>query len=186
VECEGSDRSDAGRARRLPPPIGRRRVVIGLSVLTLSWPLAACQRATPTSGAIISGQALAQYPEYHLYYPGSTLIGQGTKDAETGPSGYSRANAGATLGTDATADEVVAFYTREIAARGWQVSDIDGVGTTSDLAAYGWRKGHVAFRVAILRPHDPRNPTAIDSYRTAYTILLTADDPRDPSWQSRP
>lgn len=163
-----------------------RLCVAVLSVSMLSSPLIACQRATTTTAAILQSQALAQYPEYRLYYPGATVLDHGGRDAVTGPTGYSGASAGVTLGTGAEMADVLAFYARELAARGWVVSDIDGVPKTSELDARGWRKGPVAFRLGLLRPNDPRNPITIAPYRTAYNFALLADDPRDPSWQTQP
>lgn len=121
-----------------------------------------------------------------MYYPGSTLIGQGGKDAENGPVFYSRASAGGTAGTNATIEDVFAFYDRELTTRGWRLSTADTAVGTSDLRAYAWRKGSVIFRLAFLRKGDPRNPSTGDSFTTPFDFALIADDPRDPSWTKKP
>jgi hypothetical protein len=140
----------------------------------------------PQTGPILRASALQRYPEYQLRYPAAVLIGEGGKDAENGPFFYSRAMAGAVLGTDDSEEQVVAFYERELAARGWQLSDRDTVGTTAELNAYAWRKGSVVFRLAFLRKNDPRNPPAGDQYATPFDFRLSADDPRDPRWTASP
>lgn len=138
---------------------------------------------TPYPAAISKAEPLQQYPEYRLYYPGATVIAKGGRDAEIDRFGSTGASAGATLGTDGSPGEIIAFYARELAARGWVNSDIDGVSDTTKLDARGWRKGHVAFRLSIT---DPRAFATPIGYRTTYEFVLRADRPDAPSWQTQP
>jgi hypothetical protein len=148
--------------------------------------LLSCQRTTTPGGPILKAATLQQYPEYALRYPGAALIGQGGMDAENGPFFYRGASAGVVLGTNDPKEQVLGYFERELAVRGWQRSDRDNIPSTTDLDTYAWRKGSVVFRLAFLRKNDPRNPAAGDQYVTPFDFRLNADDPRDPSWKSQP
>jgi hypothetical protein len=173
-------------SRSVSPSLPIVPVFAVLLTAILACPLAGCQRSTTGAGPILKATLLQQYPEYRLYYPGATLISEGGRDAENGPLFYSGATAGAVLGTADSKEQVLAFYERELESRGWQRSSIDNAPTTADLDTRAWRKGPVAFRLALLRRNDPRNPAAGDQFATPFEFTLLADDPRDPRWTKQP
>ena len=163
-----------------------RRLLAPLLAGVLAILLAGCQGSTTTIGPILKSAQLRQYPEYSLRYPGATLLGEGGVDGENGPFFYTRATAGAVMGSNDSPEQILAFYERELPARGWQLSNVDTAVSTADLDAYAWRKGSVIFRIAFLRKNDPRNPAAGDQYATPFDFTLIADDPRDPGWGKQP
>lgn len=128
------------------------------------------------SSAITRSSDLAKLPEAQLFYPGSTLLGSGGTDYESGIWGSNPAVWGNRLGTDASKDDVFAFYDRELVARGWQASGGTAVGT-AEVEGRGWQKGRVEIQVVILRKSDPQNPTAINAYQSPYRITLIAPRP---------
>lgn len=129
-----------------------------------------------TDGAITRRSDLQKIPEEHLYYPGSAVIGSIGNDYMSGIWGSNPATSGHRLGVDASQAEVLAFYDRELAARGWQQST-NVIYGTAELEVRGWVKGGVLVRLAILRKNDPRYPAAVNAYQTPYEIVLIAKSP---------
>lgn len=58
------------------------------------------------------------------------------------------------FGTQASAEEVLAFYERELGRLGWTRDDIAVVKSTTDLRVFGWCRSRMTFRLAIKHPRD--------------------------------
>lgn len=174
-------RSTDGAGSPDPPrPSHRHRrwivlAVCALVLLTIGFGVR-LSRSPAYGGPITKRSDLQKLPEERLFYPGAVLLGSGGNNYEWGIWGSNGATSGHTLGANASKDEVLAFYDRELTARGWQKLPGVGVGS-AELAVWAWRKDKVSVWVAILRTNDPRNPTAINAYQTPYRITLIADRP---------
>jgi hypothetical protein len=157
---------------------GPRPASVLLVGLLLAPLLAGCLTRTSGGTAITRRQDLQKLPEERLVYPGSVVIGSGGADLDRFVAASPNpAFSGHVLGVNASADEVLDFYRRELPARGWQESGVDSIAGTAEVRALGWRKENLVFRVAILRKNDPRNPDAGDAFVTAYDIAVQADPP---------
>jgi hypothetical protein len=76
-------------------------------------------------------------PELDLHYPGSVVIG--------------RSETRVTLGSNASAEEIVAFYRQEVAARGFRMGGgMAGIPTTVELFACAWHLDDKVLRLAFL------------------------------------
>ncbi len=132
-----------------------------------------------TDGTYQMQRQLQQVPEEHLFYPGSVVLTHGGTDRELDILGQrTRARSGYTLGTDATDDEIFAFYRERLSTAGWQSAPSEGSLSSGQLRGVAYRKNNLLVQVTILRQGDVRSPQAIDAYRTPYQITLYADMPK--------
>jgi hypothetical protein len=128
--------------------------------------------------AITKGTELQQLPEAHLFYPGSTIIGQRGADFDRHVAGGPNpAFYGYALGVNAPEDAVLAFYEQQLPALGWTPSNWDNITGTAERRTLAWRKGNLVFSVAIPLKNDPRNSPVGDGFDTPYTIRVTAGPP---------
>lgn len=132
-----------------------------------------------TSGTYRTQRQLQQVPEEHLFYPGSVVLTHGGTDRELDILGQrTRARSGYTLGTDATDDEIFAFYRERLSTVGWQSAPSEVTLFSGTRRGIAYRKGALLVQVTTLQQGDVRNPQAIDAYRTPYQITLYADMPK--------
>jgi hypothetical protein len=146
-------------------------VALGLLLVGVVVAGVGMTRSATGDGPITKQRELQQLPEANLFYPGATLLGSFGNDYERGVWGSNSASFGHTLGADVGQGEVLAFYERELAARGWQKAEVGGVGTDESTVA-AWRKEGLTLLISILRKNDPRNSTAINAYQTPYRLVL--------------
>jgi hypothetical protein len=121
------------------------------------------------AGGPASLQELRALPEDHLFYPGSTSIGETGNDdgLDGGPP-----DAGFILGTSAGLPAVASFYRSQLSRRGWHPNDSVVFLGTAESAVFGWTRGPLVFRLGFDQPGDPRNPGA-GRYPTVYSIDLS-------------
>jgi hypothetical protein len=95
---------------------------------------------------------LRQLPEATLYYPGAKVIDEVASPRNNGPDGKGPASYGHFLAVNATPDEIIAFYDRELKARGWTKSAKSL--SIVDLSEGLWTKPGVYMEVSTRRPPD--------------------------------
>ncbi len=136
-----------------------RRAGLAIAVALVGALLGGCTWATPTPAG--PGQAqLAALPEAALLYPGAAVLEQGGRDArpEGGTDRPIPAVVGATLGAQATPAEIVAFYDRELLARGWARFTSPPIASALEIRTAGWGRGGLSFRLGVYRPKDEPDP----------------------------
>ncbi len=119
--------------------------------------------------------ALQSMPENTLAYPGASILRTVSVEATQTIEGPVPAISGHTFGAEASEADVVAFYQRQLAERGWLPTSFDAQRSTIETAAYTWQKDAAVLRLAILeRGADPRLPSASEQaeFRTIYRIDL--------------
>ena len=154
-----------------------RAVLLGVAALAVVGGAVAWWQWPTRNGVIVKRSELQRLPEGHLFYPGAVVLASGGHDYERGIWGSNPAITGYLLGVNATPKEVLAFYDRELLARGWAISSADTVIGTNESAGGAWRRGRMYIQIAILYPNDPRNPAIINPYTAPYRIDLIADRP---------
>ena len=136
-----------------------RAIVFALLALALI----ACDDAGPL-------RDLRAMPEATLYYPNSKVIREIATPQINSPDGKSGAAYGHLVGANATPDELLAFYTDQLAAKGWQTS-APGTGTT-ELKVATWTNGKAIFRLGINQPASLT--TDMQQALTGYSIEYDA------------
>jgi len=129
--------------------------------------VAASNKPEPASIA-----ALRKLPEDHIFFPGSSTIGETEYSATGIDSGGASPDAGWIMGTSAPQADVLGFYDQQLEQRGWQRDDAGVFQGTGETLVAGWRKQQYIFRLGFSRPGDVRNPGG-GAYPTVYSILLT-------------
>jgi len=148
-------------------------IVIGLALASTScaWGNkpgpAMASKPTPASVA-----TLRKLPEDHIFFPGSSTIGETEYSATGIDSGGASPYAGWILATSAPQADVWRFYQRQLDQLGWQRDDVDVTQGTAETLVAGWQKQRYIFRLGFSRPGDPRNP-GHGLYPTVYSILVT-------------
>jgi hypothetical protein len=134
---------------------------------------ATCGPSTPSLGALQKESAAA------IRMRDVVELGHFSDDARTTLEGPQPAFDSRVFGTQATDDAVRAFYDGELQRLGWQSDRLAGVMTTVELAACGWCKGAMVFRVGI---EDQPRAFKPDFYRgqTFRTVFEAAIQGRDP------
>jgi hypothetical protein len=128
---------------------------------------------------------LRQMPEATLYYPGAKVVDEVSQPRISGPDGPQGASYGHNLAVNATPDEVVAFYDRELKTRGWTRTTSIGLGR--DVADAVWRKPGHSFVLGIASLADiSRLPSdlqqAYSGYQFSVSVSLQEDwPPESPS-----
>lgn len=160
---------------RVLVPVGAMYLALACFAALLLLPLGGCGlAATPPPGGYTLPQLRAR-PEDQLIYPGTETVMRLGREPTTALRQPIAALSGYVLGAQASAEEISAFYDRELRARSWAVI------TTSELLfgsnesqMKGWRSGALTFRLAVLRKGDPRNPgpEVTDRYVTVFRTEL--------------
>jgi len=112
-------------------------------------------------------------PASQLRMPATDLLGQGGKDRTLTPDGPSMAFYGGVFGTQASKEEVLAFYERELTKLGWTRYNRGVNQSTTDLRVDGWCKPRVTFRLAIV--DQDRFAPRFDSSGRRYSTIFNAD-----------
>ena len=119
-----------------------RAIAVVLLVLVV---IAGCDDSGPL-------RDLRAMPEATLYYPDSKVVREIATPQINSPDGKSGAAFGHLLGANATRDEVLAFYDRELQARGWRTT-APGTGT-NELKVAAWTNDKAIFRLGINLPES--------------------------------
>ena len=102
--------------------------------------------------------------------PGSTELASGGTDEEQTPEGGLPAIAWRRYGVDASWEEVIAYFDRELAAQGWEDGGgSSGLTSTIEHAVQAWHRDDRILRLGHLRG-SPK-PEA-GSFRTFYSVAL--------------
>jgi len=134
---------------------------------------------TPPGGAnnpYALGRDLAQDPAAALRMPGADLLlGGGALERRQVLGRTQPASVVGIYGTQATPEEVRAWYDRELRARGYAYIPDGAIPSTAELAVWLWCKGRVAdLRLGIKNPAMPTNPDLYrgGAYRTVFDATL--------------
>jgi hypothetical protein len=130
------------------------------------------------SAAPSSADALRALPEASLIYPGSAVITSGGRNAANGIDGRVSAEAWQLLGVEADPAAIEAFYTTELAARGWTADThtSSGLLATGELTVVAWSKQGVIFRLGIRDPDSWRaDPELFARFQSVYDARLVGD-----------
>ncbi len=103
---------------------------------------------------------LAQLPEAQLRYLGATPLAQG---AQSGQGGF--------IGAQASPQEIIAYYDRELVARGWQRRNAPPIKNAQEEYSAAWLRDGLVVRLSTLyREDDPRLPplAEMQRYQTVY------------------
>jgi len=115
--------------------------------------------------ASLSNEAAAQ-----LQMPGSSELASGGHDEERTTEGFLPAVTWREFGVDVSWDDIVAYFSEELAAEGWEGGGgSSGFRSTSENAVEAWHKGDRILRLGHLR-YSP-NPEA-GSFATWYRVSL--------------
>lgn len=142
-----------------------------MSILVAAATLSAC------GGRPTTFEGVAAVPEASLLPPGAEVLATGGGDDERTLTGPTHAFAWKLVGVQQTSAEVEAFYTEELAARGWAVGGRRGshLRSTSEDAAFGWHKGDLVFRLGIQDMDGPdADPEAWAPYTTVIDVRVIA------------
>jgi hypothetical protein len=94
--------------------------------------------------------SLRAMSEGTMYYPDSKVVKEVATPQVDSPDGKSGASFGHLMGANASPEEIVAFYDRELRARGWR--PIDAVTGTGSLSQAAWTNGQADFTLFVSRP----------------------------------
>ena len=129
--------------------------------------LIACVSCSSTR-ASLSGEEAAQ-----LQMPGSTELASGGTDEEQTPEGRVPAIAWRRYGVDASWEEVLDYFDRELEAQGWEDGGgSSGLRSTIEHAVQAWNRDDRILRLGHLR--DSPKPGA-GSFRTFYSVALIGE-----------
>jgi hypothetical protein len=113
--------------------------------------------------------SLEQLEEAGLYFPGSTILQQGSRD----PSAETHAAIFRQLATDGSMEEVVQFYTDELANRAWSTGGgSSGFTIVRERQTCAWHKGDVRFRLSFWRTEDIHQSFPDSPDITVYELRL--------------
>lgn len=132
--------------------IGRR-----LPLLALPLVLGGCS-------LLFSGQArdwperseLASEPAAALRFPEAEELAHVANEARSTIEGPFAAFDGRIYGSQATQEDIFAFYERELANLGWQRDEFAVFTSSGELDSWGWCKPSMIFRLAIKKPGNFR------------------------------
>jgi hypothetical protein len=114
--------------------------------------------------------SLRAMSEGTLYYPGSKVAKEVATPQTDSPDGDSGASFGHLMGANASPEEIVTFYDRELRARGWR--PIDAATGTGALTQAAWTNGQADFTLFINRPE--RSTPDIQQALVGYSIEYDA------------
>lgn len=120
-----------------------------------------------------SGSELARRPEAHMYFPGSVLLDQSTRDM-TGPLLSTGGSAGVftIAATGASKNQVIAWYQDQMQSRGWSPN----CGEVCNPATPGWSRGNrEVFFLYFLGTTSPdyRSTTLPTEYSIGYHLAAS-------------
>jgi hypothetical protein len=147
-----------------------RQALAQTIVVGLALAISSCASAEKPSPATVA--ALRKLPEDHLFFAGSSTIGEADYSATGVDAGGAAPYAGWIMGTSALQADVLSFYQQQLGQLGWQRNDADVIRGTGETLAAGWQKQQYIFRLGFSRPGDPRNP-GHGAYPTVYSISIT-------------
>lgn len=116
---------------------------------------------------------LRRLPEATLYYPGAKVVYENAHGRNIGPDGQGPASYGHFLAVNATPDEVIAFYDRELKARGWTKSAKSL--SIVDLSEGLWTKP--GLYMSVDTQHPPDGDPAYVGYDLAVDATIYEDWP---------
>ena len=124
---------------------------------------------TPRAERLSTIQAM---PEASLLLPGSQVLYEhGARPTSFFGLGMSsEAFSYKVVGTNQTQAAVLAFYTADLARRGWQGPESSSSAFDATVAE-AWERGHYVLDVAILGPQSGTYPGQ-DQYATAYAVEI--------------
>lgn len=134
---------------------------------------------TPRAERLSTLQAM---PEASLLVPGShVLYEHGSRPVSLGLGIINEAFTYKVVGTDETPDTVLAFYTANLAQRGWQGPRPAPTAFTATVTKQ-WQRGHYVLALDLLGSQSGTYPGE-DQYTTAYviTIRYTSSTPPTPT-----
>jgi hypothetical protein len=132
--------------------------------LGIAVDLTGCVFSGPTR-ATLGDEAVAQ-----LQMPGSTELASGGTDEEQTPEGRVPAIAWRSYGVDASWEELIAYFDRELEAQGWEDGGgSSGLTSTTEHAVRAWHRDDRILRLGHLS--DSPKPEA-GSFLTFYSVAL--------------
>lgn len=129
-------------------------------------------------GAVRQADLVAD-PAHQLRMPGAVELAHVGNDRRATVEGEQDPFDGWIYGTQASADEVLAFYAAELTRLGWKPDRYRVVAATTEVKAWGWCKPGVRFRLAIDR--EGTNSPALykgQSYATTFDATMIGRDPK--------
>lgn len=147
-----------------------RRPWIAIVIVSISL---ACSPGSPDLAALQGEPAAA------LRMTGTVELGHFYGDRESTIEGAVYATDHRVFGVSETDDSVRAFYDRELQRLGWQPDRLATAMDSVELAAWGWCKGAMVFRIGIqdqpraFRPEFYKGQT----FRTVFDAGLIGRDP---------
>jgi hypothetical protein len=111
--------------------------------------------------------------EDHIFYPGSTTIGELSYAADGIDAGGAEPYTGWLLGTSARQVDVLEYYDQQLLKRGWSRNDLIVIQTDAETTVAGWQKDGYVFRLGFMIPGDPRTP-GNGKYPTVYRFQISA------------
>ena len=144
--------------------------MVGTIVVGLALAICSCASGAKPSAASVA--TLRKLPEDHIFFSGSSTIGETDYSATGVDNGGAGPYTGWIMGTSAPQADVLSFYAQQLSQRGWQRDDADVIRGTGEVLVAGWQKGRYIFRLGFSRPGDPRNP-GHGTYSTVYAISIT-------------
>ena len=119
---------------------------------------------------------MARQPEAELVYPDSAELAEGGHDRVDDFLGTTRAMWWLLLRTDASIEEVHAFYDAELADRGWETGS--RVRSTDEIETYSWTRDGIRFRLGFkeLDELDSQSEEG-KAFSTVYEISLIETEP---------
>lgn len=119
---------------------------------------------------------LKALPETNLFYPDSEIVVRLGREDMGLFAGRNPSYTGYDLATNASEDEILAFYTRELHGHGWQaLGGLYSTSSTAERIARSWRKGDRIFRFAI--KEEKRSTGAACRYRRSLHHRLQHPNP---------
>lgn len=157
----------------------QRAVVASIGLLGLALGVAFVAASCEDSGPLKDLRAM---PAAAIQYPGSKVVQEVATPRVDSPDGKDGAAFGHLVGVNATPDEVLGFFDRELTSRGWRTST-PGTGT-NELKVATWTNGSTTFRLAINLPESMTQAMqqALAGYSLEYDArLIEIWPPRSPS-----
>ena len=162
----------------------RLAVLVGLALALAACAVGATASSpsplpTPTAPAAAHPYApladLQREPAAALVMPGADELARGGEERRQVLGRPKAAGVGVAFGTQASAEDVFAYYDRELRALGYTFIPNGVVPATTEFEAWGWCKPAAAFRVGIKNQAKAFEPSFLQgrSYRTVFSADLT-------------
>lgn len=119
-------------------------------------------------------ETLRAMPEAQLTYPGSEEVSRGGDVSRASITGRQPAFACRVVGTEATPDELFAWYAESLEAEGWVTGGSSSrAAATGELDATAWERNGLIFRLSVLDPDGTLPEVQADwayLYRTSIIV----------------